>query len=72
MFEGKTHAALNRLSEGGRGTPLHLDQPADSTSNSGVTVREDVKEKHPVGLHVLVCTNSLINGSPPESHQVIF
>ena len=62
MFEGKTHAALNHLSEGGRGTPLHLDQPADSTSNSGVIV----------GLHVPVCTNSLINGSPPESHQVIF
>ena len=66
MFVGKTHATLNLLSEGGRGTPLHLDQPAESTYNSRVTVREVLKEKHPV------CTNSLNHGSPPESHSVIF
>ena len=67
MFEGKTDAAFNLLSEGGRGTPLHLDQPADSTSNWGVTVREqhirEVEFAHPgicyvitVLLHVCTCT----------------
>ena len=45
MFEGRTHAALNLLSDGGRGSPLSLDEPADQANKSGKTVREVLKEK---------------------------
>lgn len=70
MFKGKTHAALDLLANAGKGSLLHLDQPADVSDPNSKTVREVLVSKHPVGLPV--APDSVLPGEPPEIHPIIF
>ena len=69
MFKGKTHAALDLLANSGRGGLLHLDQPANSDSDS-TTVREVLVSKHQPSQPA--SPNSTLHGPPPEIHPVVF
>ncbi len=65
MFQGKTNAALQLLSNKGKGNLLQLnDVVGDST------VKEILKSKHPSGMSAM--PESTINGTPPDFHPVIF
>ncbi len=65
MFQGKTNAALQPLSNKGKGSLLQLnDVVGDST------VKEILKSKHPSGMSAM--PESTINGTPPDFHPVIF
>ena len=70
MFKGKTHTALQILSIRGRGGILSFEGAADKTPSSGVTVRDTLKRKHPVDKPT--CLDSVVQGSTPDSHPVIF
>ncbi len=65
MFQGKTNAALQLLSNKGKGNLLQLnDVVGDST------VKEILQSKHPSGMSAM--PESTINGTPPDFHPVIF
>ena len=66
MFEGKTGAAISLLSEYGRSSLLH---PSDVTDN-GRSIYDILKDKHPAAAPLN--EDSIIRGSPPDSHPVIF
>jgi len=65
MFKGKTHAALQLLSNRGKGDILHLDSMVDSKS-----VKDILKSKHPLGQPAH--PDSIISGTPPNIHPVVF
>ena len=65
MFKGKTHAALQLLSNKGKGDILHLDSMVDSKS-----VKDILKSKHPLGQPAH--PDSIICGTPPNIHPVVF
>ena len=69
MFQGKTQAALQLLSNKGKGGVLHLSDVVENSSIS-TTVKDVLKSKHPDA--VAATSNSIINGSPPVCHPVIF
>ena len=65
MFEGKTGNAIS-LSECGRSSLLH---PSNVTDN-GRSIYDILKDKHPAAAPLN--EDSIIRGSPPDSHPVIF
>lgn len=67
MFEGKTHAALQLLSDKGNRGVLHLDNlvPMEPT-----TVMDVLSSKHPLGQPA--SHDAVIPGAPLEVHPVIF
>ena len=70
MLEGKTHAAIQLLSDGGKGGFLSLDSVANKSSPSEDSVRDVLKKKHPIGQPA--SSDAVIQGSPPVSHRVVF
>ncbi len=70
MFEGKTHAALQLLSDSGKGGFLSLDAVTNTNSHSSEFVRDVLKRKHPPSKPI--CSESVIQGQPPNSHPVVF
>lgn len=70
MFQGKTHAALQLLADKGKGNVLHLKDAINSKDPKAFTVKDDLKSKHPAGQAATM--NSIIHGSPPDVHPVVF
>jgi hypothetical protein len=66
MFEGRTKAAVDLLSEHGRGSLLQLTD----ITNNGRTVYDILKDKHP--MPASINKDYIIPGTPPETHPVIF
>ena len=69
MFHGKTQAALQLLSNKGKGDVLHLSDVVGNSSIS-TTVKDVLKSKHPDA--VAATSDSIINESPPVCHPFIF
>ena len=67
MFKGKVHAALDLLSNKGRGGVLHLDHLVKSDLSDDLSVK---KTKHPVGQPA--SADCILQGTPPEIHPVVF
>ena len=70
MFEGKTHAALDLLTNSSKGSVLHLDQPANPNDPDSKSVREVLVSKHPPAQTASL--DPSLQGSPPEFHPIIF
>lgn len=68
MFQGKTKAALDLLSNCGKGGVLHLDQPANPNEPDSGTVREVLASKHPTSHPA--SPDSCLLGPPPEVHPL--
>ncbi len=66
MFQGKTQAALQLLSNKGKGSVLRLNDTVDDST----TVKDILKSKHPNG--VAASPDSIINGTAQDTHPVIF
>ena len=69
MFEGKTQAALQLLSDKGKGGFLHLNDGVGSPSTL-TTVKDVLISKHPDAVRA--SSDTTISGSPPDCHPVIF
>ena len=70
MFQGKTHAALQLLSDKGKGSVLHLDSPISTKDSEHCTVKDVLKSKHPPGLPA--DPDVVIPEVPPDVHPVVF
>ena len=70
MFRGKCKAALDLLSNVGKGGILHLDEPADSDNPNSSSVREVLISKHPPSQSAH--SNCIIPGEPQDPHPIIF
>ena len=70
MFKGKTHEALNLLSNNGRGQLLHLNQSVETNNSSELSVKEILVSKHPTGQPAAL--EALLPGTIPEIHPVIY
>ena len=66
MFQVKIQAALQLLSNKGKGSVLHLNDVYDNST----TVKDILKKKHPEG--VIVISDSTIRSISPDIHPVIF
>ena len=49
MFQGKTNAALDLLTNNGKVGVLHIDHVLESGSDAGMPVKDVLKAKHPSG-----------------------
>ncbi len=74
MFEGKTKAALQLLTNRSKGGVLHLDSTIPSSSGESTTVLEELKSKHPTSYPVTAEAIQLIvgNEAPSNVHPVVF
>ena len=70
MFNGKTHAALDLLSNNGKGGVLHIDHVLESGADAGLSVKDVLKAKHPVGQSASPA--DVPPGTPPQPHLIIF
>ena len=70
MFNGKTHAALDLLSNNGKGGVLHIDHVLESGADAGLSVKDVLKAKHPVGQSASPA--DVPPGTPPQPHPIIF
>ena len=52
MFKGKCKAALDLLSDSGKGGVLHLNALVNSDDSSSLSVREALLQKHPPAQQV--------------------
>ena len=66
MFQGNTQAALQLLSNKGKGSSLHLNDVYDDST----TMKDILKKKHLEG--VIATPDSTIRGIPPDIPPVIF
>ena len=72
MFNGKTHAALELLTNNGKGGVLHIDHVLESGADAGLSDKEVLKAKHPVGQNASTANIHVPSGTPPQTHPVIF
>ena len=74
MFEGKTGAALDLLSNKGKGGILHAGDLAakDNPDNPAMSVLDVLKSKHPVAQHASSEALLSVNQETLEPHPVIF
>ena len=70
MFKGKCKAALDLLSNSGKGGVLHLDAQVNSDDPSSPLVREALLQKHPPAQQVH--PECIVGEEPQEPHPVIF
>ena len=70
MFNGKTHAALDLLSNNGKGGVLHIDHVLESGADAGLSIKDVLKAKHPVGQSASPA--DVPPGTPPQPHPIIF
>ncbi len=70
MFEGKTKAALQLLSNQGKGGVLHPDDTVTSSNGESLSVLEILRSKHPVGQPASA-NNTLqqSDGKPVDIHR---
>ena len=69
MFKGKTHAALDLLSNSGKGGLLHLDAKS-SEDDPSTTVRDILVNKHPPGKPAVAA--SCLQSTFPKVHPILF
>ena len=70
MFQGKTQAALQLLTDKRKGQVLHLHDTVKNGNSTLTTVKDVLKSKHPPGQDFSPeCTHQ---GIPPEVHPIIF
>ena len=70
MFNGKTHTALDLLSNNGKGGVLHIDHVSESGADAGLSVKDVLKAKHPVGQSASPAV--VPPGTPLQPHPVVF
>ena len=70
MFKGKCKAALDLLSNSGKGGVLHLDAHINPDDPSSLSVREALLQKHPPAQQVR--PECIVDEEPQEPHPVIF
>ena len=70
MFVGKTKAALDLLSQGQKGSVLHLNDPSDPNNSDSPTVRDMLKSKHHQGQYAHA--EYIIPSTPQDVHPVTF
>ena len=70
MFKGKCKAALDLLSDSGKGGVLHLDAHINPDDPSSLSVREALLQKHPPAQQVR--PKCIVDEEPQEPHPVIF
>ena len=70
MFAGKCKAALDLLSNSGRGGILHLNEHTDPSIPDSPTVREVLINKHPTGQNAHA--NCILQSLAQEVHPIIF
>ena len=70
MFQGKTQAALQLLTDKRMGNILHLLDTVGEGDSTPTTVKDILKTKHPPSQGI--CLESIHLGTPPEVHPVIF
>ena len=70
MFQGKVKQALDLLSKKVRGRLLHLDDSVQLPASEEKSVRQILKEKHPVGQDVH--PEATEDQSPSSIHPVLF
>ena len=70
MFQGKTQAALQLLTDKRKGQVLHLHDTVKNGNSTLTTVKDVLKSKHPPGQDFSPeCAHQ---GIPPEVHPFIF
>ena len=74
MFEGKTNAALQLLTNRSKGGVLHLDSTIPSNSGGSTTVVEALKSKHPISHPATAEAIQTFEGdeAPSDVHPVVF
>lgn len=65
MFKGKTHAALDLLTNGGL---LHIEQPVNASLPNSELVGDILRSKHPVGQPAVI--TSILQTEPPDIHSI--
>lgn len=72
MLQGKINAALQLLSEQGRGGVLRADDVIDVGDHGQKTVLDVLKSKHPQAQPVSSAALPQGNAAPPEVHPVVY
>lgn len=70
MFQGKTHAALQLLSDKGKGRVLRFSDTITLKESTPCTVKDVLMSKHPPGQ--LASADVIIGDVPPGVHPVVF
>ena len=72
MFQGKTNAALQLLSQRGIGGVLHIHDPVNRSDPDSLSIFDTLKSKHPQAQPVSPDSVPLLSLDVPEIHPVIF
>lgn len=72
MFQGKTSAALQLLTQNGNSGVLHVDDPADRSDPESRSVLDVLKFKHPQAQPASPDAVLLNSSEVPQIHPVIF
>ena len=72
MFQGKTSAALQLLTQNGNGGVLHVDDPVHRSDSESQTVLDILKSKHPQAQPASPDTILWNSSEAPQIHPVIF
>ncbi len=72
MFQGKTNAALQLLSQQGTGGILRVDDMVDLGDNTQKPVLDILREKHPPAQPVSPDALPEVSAVPPEVPPVVF
>jgi hypothetical protein len=72
MFQGKTSAALQLLTQSGNSGVLHVDDPADRSDPESQSVLDVLKSKHPQAQPASPDAVPFISSEAPQIHPVVF
>ena len=72
MFEGKTKAALQLISDHGKGGVLHADDSIPSSDGVSLSVLDVLESKHPSGQPASASSILETCGEPVDVHPVVF
>ena len=72
IFQGKTSAALQLLSQRGNGGVLHVDDPVDHSDSESQTVLDVLKSKHPQAQPASTDAVPFDAVEAPQIHSVVF
>ena len=72
MFQGKTSAALQLLTQKGNSGVLHVDDPADRSDPESQSVLDILKSKHPQAQPASPDAVLLNSSEAPQIHPVVF
>jgi len=72
MFKGKTSAALQLLSQKGKGGILHVGDHINSNDSGSLTVLDVLRMKHPQAMPASPEALPFVTSEIPQDHSVIF